>query len=136
MNRIAALALPVLLALVPTARAQAADLPDWEHLTPAQRDALVAPLRERWNSDPRARARMWAHAERWRSMTPEQRAQARRGMDRFRDMPPEQRAEARAVFERFRQLPPEQRKAMREKLRAMTPEQRREWLKSQDAGRR
>lgn len=132
MNRIAtALVLPALLAIAPLARAQAApDLPDWEHLSPAQREMLIAPLRERWNSDAQARRHMWKHAERWRAMTPEQRAQARRGMSRFQGMSPQERAQARAAFERFRQLPPEQKKALREKLRSMTPEQRREWLRT------
>lgn len=134
MNRIALFALPLLLAVAaPTVRAQQAptDLPEWDRLSPAQRELLIAPLRERWNTNPQVRQRMWSHAERWRTMTPEQRKQARRGMERFQNMSPEQREEARAAFERFRQLPPEQKKAIREKLRSMAPEQRREWLKSQ-----
>ena len=125
------LALPALFALAPLAHAQATpDLPDWEHLSPAQREMLIAPLRERWNTDAQARRHMWKHAERWRAMSPEQRAQARRGMSRFQDMSPQEREQARAAFERFRQLPPEQKKALREKLRSMTPEQRRDWLKT------
>lgn len=131
MKRIAlVLALPALLALAPLAHAQATtDLPDWEHLSPAQREMLIAPLRERWNTDPQARRRVWKHAERWHAMSPEQRAQARRGMSRFQDMSPAEREQARAAFEQFRQLPPEQKQALRAKLRAMTPEQRREWLR-------
>ena len=33
-------------------------LPAWDQLSPEQRDALVAPLRERWNDSPQERARM------------------------------------------------------------------------------
>ena len=32
-------------------------LPAWDQLSPEQRDALVAPLRERWNDSPQERAR-------------------------------------------------------------------------------
>src|SRR6476469_10651152 len=100
MNRIALFALPALLALgAPAARAQStATLPDWDHLTPAQRDLLVAPMRERWNGNAQVRQRMWSHAERWRTMTPEQRSQARRGMERFQGMSPDERAQAREAF--------------------------------------
>ena len=32
-------------------------LPAWDQLSPEQRDALVAPLRERWNDSPQERPR-------------------------------------------------------------------------------
>ncbi|WP_462115810.1 DUF3106 domain-containing protein, partial [Lysobacter xanthus] len=67
-----------------------ATLPDWEHLTPAQREQLVAPLRDRWNANPDARTRMLGHAQRWSRMTPEQRGQARRGMERWQGMSPDE----------------------------------------------
>ena len=51
-------------------------LPEWDKLTPQQREALIAPVRERWNSDVEQRPRMLEHAQRWNSMTPEQRKQA------------------------------------------------------------
>lgn len=139
MKPIAVLAVAALLSAAPLAsHAQAAPsaLPDWDHLTPAQRELLVAPLRDRWNADPAVRPGMLRHAERWRTLTPEQRLKARRGMQRFQRMAPAEREQARAAFDRFRQLPPEERKAMREKLRAMTPEQRRAWLQAQAAGQR
>jgi hypothetical protein len=63
-------------------------------------------------------------------MTPEQRRSARDGKRRWEQMSPEQRKQARAAFERGRDLPPAERAALREKLKAMTPEQRREWLRA------
>lgn len=139
MKPIPVLALAALLAAAPLAsRAQAAPsaLPDWDRLTPAQRELLVAPLRDRWNAEPGVRPGMLRHAERWRTLTPEQRLKARRGMARFQTMSPAEREQARAAFDRFRQLPPGEKKAMREKLRAMTPEQRRAWFKAQSEGSR
>jgi len=108
--------------------AHAQSLPDWDKLTPQQREALIAPVRERWNSDPDDRPRMLEHAQRWKSMTPEQRQQARKGMRRFEGMNPRQREEARVLFIRMKDLPPEQRKKLREDWKSMTPEQRRVWI--------
>jgi hypothetical protein len=136
MNRLMPLALASLFAVAAPLHAQAqstAALPDWDHLSPAQRELLIAPIRDRWNASPDARERMLGHAGRWKSMTPQQRAQARRGVERWQGMSPAERAQAQDAFKRFRQMSPADRKAMREKLRAMTPEQRREWFKSQAA---
>ena len=108
--------------------APAASLPDWDKLTPQQREALVAPVRERWNADPSERVRMLEHAQRWKSMTPEQRKQARKGMRRFEGMNPRQREEARVLFSRMKELPPEQRRKLREDWKNMTPEQRQAWM--------
>ncbi|HVI60309.1 MAG TPA: DUF3106 domain-containing protein [Luteimonas sp.] len=108
--------------------AAAASLPAWDQLTPAQREMLVAPVRERWNDNPGARARMYEHARRWQTMTPEQRKRARHGMQRWRHMDPEQRAQARALFDRMRGMTPEQRQVLRDQWKAMTPQQRREWV--------
>lgn len=133
-----ALAVACALAAMPAAAQRAGDapastssLPDWDRLTPAQRERLIAPLRERWNANPAQRARMLNHAQRWQLLTPEQRQRAHRGRTRFDGMSPEQRAEARAAFQRMRALPEAERKALRETLRTMTPEQRREWLRRQ-----
>ena len=43
----------------------AATLPDWDKLTPQQREALIAPVRDRWNGDPDQRPRMLEHAQRY-----------------------------------------------------------------------
>jgi len=113
-------------ALAQSAPAQA--LPEWDKLTPQQREALISPMRDRWNADPSERPRMLERAQRWRDMTPEQRRQARKGMRRFEGMKPHQRDEARALYERMKGLPPEQRDKLRDEWKAMTPEQRREWM--------
>lgn len=105
-----------------------ASLPEWDKLTPQQRETLVSPLRDRWNSSPDERARMFEHANRWKSMTPEQRQQARKGMRRFEHMGPEQRREARALFFKMRGMTPEQRQQLRNQWGKMTPEQRRDWM--------
>ncbi|MEN5426058.1 DUF3106 domain-containing protein [Stenotrophomonas pennii] len=125
--------LPVLLALLSVggaAFAQEAAPPAWEQLTPAQRDALVAPLRDRWNSAPPAhRQRMLQHGQRWQSMTPEQRDQARKGMRRFDGMTPEQREQARALFAKMRGMTPEQRTELRARWGTMSNDQRRQWVR-------
>lgn len=115
----------------PSAPVQAqATLPAWEQLSDAQRELLVAPLRERWNASPGDRARMYDHAERWRAMTPEQRARARRGLGHWEHMDPERRREMRALFEKMRGMTPEQRKALRERWHAMTAAERRAWVEA------
>lgn len=127
------LATLLLLTALPLAHAQDA-LPAWERLTLAQREELIAPLRERWNAAPPAqRQRMLQHARRWAQMTPEQRQRAQHGMQRWKRMSPEERQAARAAFERARALPPEQRKALMQRLRQMTPEQRQQWLRDNAA---
>jgi hypothetical protein len=112
----------------PTKPAATVTLPTWERLSQAERDMLVAPVRERWNTNPEQRARMLEHAKRWQTMTPEQRQRAHHGMKRWAHMNPERRTEMRALFEKMRTLPPEQREALKKQWRAMTPEQRQAWL--------
>ena len=128
--------LACLLALAPlSAFAQqppaAAALPAWDQLSADQRELLLGPVRDRWNrSAPEDRREMLDHARRWQSMTPEQREHARHGMKRWRGMPPEKREEARALFEHIRPLPDAERKAMLERWKAMTPEQRKAWVEA------
>lgn len=126
-----ALALPA--AAAPPATAGDAPLPAWEQLSDAQREALVAPLRQRWNDHPEKRARMLSHAERWQQMGPEQRERARRGADRWRQMEPEKREALRALYARMQALPEADREALRRQWEAMTPEQRRAWVKANPA---
>lgn len=108
--------------------ANTAALPEWDKLTPAQRETLLAPMRDRWNSEPDARAHMFERAQRWQRMTPEQRKQARRGIKRFERMSPDQREHARVLYRHMSGLPDEQRKQLQEQWRQMTPEQRRIWI--------
>ena len=107
---------------------QAASLPVWEQLSPAQRELLIGPIRERWNANPDARTRLFEHAQRWRQLTPEQRTNAHHGLGRWEKMDPQQRQTMRALFQKMRDLPSDQRRALRERWRAMTPEQRHAWV--------
>nr|ACA34439.1 hypothetical protein [uncultured bacterium pTW3] len=118
----------------PPQAAAAPTLPAWEQLSPAQREVLIAPLRERWNANPGERARTYAHAQGWQSMTPEQRTRARHGLHRWERMDPERRTQMRALFGQMRSMTPEQRKALRERWHAMTPEQRRAWVQAHPPG--
>ncbi len=121
--------LPVFVTLLLiTGNALAQSMPAWEHLSPAQRDLLVAPIRERWDSNPDTRGRMFQHAKRWGQLTPEQREAAHDGQGRWETMPPDQRQTMRALFQKTRDMTPEQRHALREQWRAMTVEQRRAYL--------
>lgn len=109
-------------------------LPEWDRLTPAQRDQLVAPIRERWNdADADKRRRMLGHAQRWQAMTPAEREHARHGMHSWKRLPPEQRDEARALYAKLRTLPEAERTALRERWQQMTPEQRRRWAQANPA---
>src|SRR5690554_7802657 len=101
---IPAFALPVALALAtlagPAPAQSGQTLPEWDQLTAQQREALVAPVRARWNNEPERRARMLHHAERWQQMSPEERERAHHGMKRWRDMSPERRDEAQTLYQR------------------------------------
>jgi hypothetical protein len=112
------------------AHTPATTLPNWEQLSQAQREAILSVVRERWNANPEQRARMLQNAERWQRMTPEQRRSAQHGQRRWEHMSPEERKAARAAFEQHLGLSPQQRESMRETLKAMTPEQRREWMQA------
>jgi hypothetical protein len=131
MRKILPVLLPVLLSVPVAAFARQAEapLPDWDRLTPQQRELLIAPVRDRWNeSTPEQRQRMLDHARRWETMTPEQRERARRGHERWRHMSPEGREQARVLFHHMRNLPEAERKALVERWKAMTPEQRKAWI--------
>ena len=103
-------------------------LPAWEQLSAADRDALIAPIRERWNANPDQRARLMRHAQRWQSMTPEQRRHVRHGMKRWSHLDPEERARARVLYGEMRGMTPEQRKALRARWKAMSPAERDAWV--------
>jgi len=133
--RLPRLAVLLLVGLVagPALATDPAPLPAWEQLSPAQREQLIAPTRERWNAEPAQRRRMLERAARWQQMTPDQRGHAHRGMKRWEHMSPEQRAHARALYSRMRTLEPAARAAFKAKWRAMTPQQRSEWMKANRA---
>lgn len=121
---------------LPAAAADNPQLPQWDQLDAAQREALVAPLRERWDSDPEGRQKMLERADRWQQLTPEQRRHAHRGMDRWKHMNPEQRENARALYSHMRTLEPEARTELRREWKQMTPAQRAEWAYAHPAPER
>ena len=131
-RRIALLALLAAFAIGPALASDppAQALPAWEQLTAAQREQLIAPVRERWNSEPAQRARLLQHAQRWQQLTPDQRRHARHGMQRWEHLNPEQRTRMRALYERMRGLDPDQRRALKLRWKQMTPEQQRAWVEA------
>lgn len=133
----ASLFLLAALALSPAAFAQDAGksdaLPAWDQLTPAQRDLLIAPVRDRWNREPENRPQFIEFARRWQSMPPPQRERARHGMQRWEGMSPEQREQARALFHASRGMDKDARDAFFAKWRQMTPQQRADWIKAHPA---
>ncbi len=125
------MAVCLLAGMASAAQAQTASraaLPAWEQLSQAQRDELTAPIRERWNREPGERTRMLERARRWHAMSPEQRSRAHHGMQRFERMDPTRREHAHAMFKKMRNLPEAERRALRERLKKMTPEQRKVWI--------
>lgn len=117
-----------------SASAFAQSLPAWDQLTPAQRDALTASVKERWNSNPDHRAKMMEHAQKWAAMTPDQRKAAMQGRAKFRQMSPERREAMRAVFYKAQSYTDDaQRKSFLDEIRKMTPEQRAAWVKANPA---
>lgn len=114
-------------------QASGAALPAWDQLGVQQREALVAPVRARWDANPDERPRMLEHARRWQSMTPDERSRARKGMRRWEGMSPETRQQMRALHGRLRTLPEAERAALRDRWKAMTPEQRSAWAKANPA---
>lgn len=135
MNRRLCLTTLALLAATMCAPAVAAEptLPAWDQLSAETRATLIAPTRDRWNNDPEARSHMLQRAQSWSALTPEQRGHARHGMDRWQHMSPAQRAEARALYGKLRGMDPAARKALREQWRAMTPQQRQDWVEANPA---
>jgi hypothetical protein len=112
-------------------------VPAWSELTPEQQEKL-APLRDRWDQMPASRR---VHAlerverrARWDALSPEQRERLRDGARNFRDLPPELREKMRASMQVVRSLPEEERRELKERWRAMDPEQRRRWLEAGGPG--
>ena len=118
------------------AQPAATQYPEWDQLTPEQRDALITPLRERWNGNPDERPQMIERAQRWKTMPRDQRDRARHGMQRWEHMSPEQRTEARALFYAMRGMDNDQRKVFLADWRQKTPQQKVEWLKAHPAPER
>lgn len=113
----------------PRGDAEEPTLPEWDQLTREQRLILITPVRDQWNLNPRDRARMLRHAERWQSMTAEQREQAEEGRRRFEQLTPEQRTRARALYRITRNWSEDERQRFHEKWKRLSDEQQDEWLR-------
>ena len=111
-------------------------MPAWEQLSPAQRDLLIAPVRDRWNREPERRQQFMEFAQRWRSLPTDQRRNARRGMQRWDNMDPAQRAQARAVFHAMRGMDKDARRAFMDNWRTLSPQQKADWVKAHPAPER
>lgn len=103
-------------------------LPAWDQLSAAQHEVLIAPIRDRWDANPPARAHLFEHARRWQQLTPQQRARAHHGLGKWERMDPQQRQTMRALFHAMREMTPGQRRVLRERWRTMTAQQRRAWI--------
>lgn len=111
-------------------------LPAWEQLSPAQRELLIAPVRDRWNREPDRRLQFMEFAKRWQSMPQLQRERARHGMQRWEGMSPAQRDEARAVFQAVHGMDKDARAAFMANWRQMSASQRADWVKAHPAPER
>ena len=111
----------------------ATPLPAWDQLTPAQRELLIAPVRDRWNREPERRPLLMEFAKRWQTMPPPQRERARQGMRRWEGMTPEQREQARALFHAVRDMDKDARRAFMDKWRQMSPQQQADWVRAHPA---
>ncbi len=111
-------------------------LPEWDQLTSAQRDELIAPLRDRWNSSPDERTRLIERARRWKAMPTDTRKRAHHGMQRWEKMSPEQRQHAKALFHAMRDMDKAERETFLAKWHAMTPQQRNDWVAAHPAPER
>lgn len=118
----------------PSAKATAS-LPAWDSLTPAQRELLIAPIRERWNANPDNRSRMYQHAQRWHEMSPEQRARARHGQRRWEGMDPGKRQQMRALYQQMRGMDKAGREALRKQWQEMSDAERRAWVEAHPPSR-
>lgn len=125
-----------LLALLPIAATAGTPPPDWDALDDADRAALTAPLQERWDeAGAEQRTRMLERARRWATMSPEQKARAREGLLQHHRAAEGQRHAMREVWKTLQSLPADEREALRAQWRALSPEQRRAWLRAGGPGR-
>jgi len=125
----------LLLLLALTSQAQpVSSLPDWEHLSAAQREHLTAPTRDRWNSaSSEQRARMLARAERWQKMTPDERERISSTIGRWQNLPPGRHHELRALFHHLHGLAEPEREAFLAHWKSMSAEQRQIWTEANPA---
>lgn len=132
----------------PQARPAGAAMPEplpWSNLS-ADQQRMLAPVHDQWgqlrpgrqhqlaqnamrwaNLPPQRQQQIRQRLARWAAMTPEQRSQARANARAFQNLTPEERAKVNAAFRRFQSLPPAERRALLQRWRALTPQQRKRW---------
>ena len=130
------LLLAPLFAIAQDKPASTTQLPEWDQLTSVQRDELIAPLRDRWNSNPDERTRLVERAQRWKAMPTDTRKRAHNGMQRWEKMSPEQRQHAQALFHSMRNMDKAERQTFLAQWHAMTPQERNDWVAAHPAPKR
>lgn len=80
------------------------------------------------------RALLLERYERWHRWSPEQRRAAREGWRHYRELSPRQRAQMRRSLRAMRGLDDGQRRELLQQWRALSPEQRRDWLRAGGPG--
>ena len=99
----------------------------WNQLEPARQRRLAERARHWATLPPEHRQQIRERLHRWAMMTPEQRRQLRANTRAFHDLTPAERAKVSEAFHKFQSLPPAERRALRERWRAMSPQQRMRW---------
>ncbi|MEH6638321.1 MAG: DUF3106 domain-containing protein [Porticoccaceae bacterium] len=69
--------------------------------------------------------------ERWEQLTPERQERIKQRRERFEKLPPEEKKRVKQARERFRKMPAEERKALREKWKTLSPEEKRQMRRQQ-----
>ncbi len=119
----------------------------WSDLS-AEQQRMLAPLQGEWaQMNPWRQHRLAHHATRWATlpvarqqdirnrlthwaaMTPDQRRQLRENARAFHDLTPAQQAKVTDAFQRFQSLTPTERRALWERWRTMSREQRGQWMR-------
>jgi hypothetical protein len=98
--------------------------PEWQALTPEQRDAL-APLHREWAGIDGVRRQKWLEiAARFPSLPPDERNRIHARMEDWAKLSPAERGQARLQFQETRQISPQQRAALWDAYLALPAEQR------------
>ncbi|MGB2359809.1 MAG: DUF3106 domain-containing protein [Porticoccaceae bacterium] len=113
----------------------------WENIPPKRQQTLIRFTREANNE---MRQRIKRHAKRWKTLSPAERSKVHRAMHKYENLPLHKQ---KALRERWNSMPdrkhraknqapdqydrisPEKRRQIRDKVRAMSREERREFLK-------
>ena len=112
--------------------------PNWNQLSPQQREAL-APLAGQWATIPADSKRKWIEiADKYPQLSPEGKARMQARMAEFARLTPEQRRTARENFQRAYELPLESRESAVQQYKALPPDKKKELSErgqAKDAGK-